>query len=115
MVILNSLANIYAGKDTVMCNILELKLNANYINADSVIWQNNSYGSFSNIFSSNTIFTPNSLYSGNCELIILAKNKCGVTSDTLKLSLTPVPDASFDLSDSVVCIDGTPSCTKTQR
>jgi hypothetical protein len=83
-----------------------------YINADSVIWQNNSYGSFSNIFSSNTIFTPNSLYSGNCELIILAKNKCGVTSDTLKLSLTPFPDASFDLSDSVVCKDGTPIVLK---
>jgi hypothetical protein len=111
-VILNSLASIYAGKDTVMCNILDLKLNANYINADSVIWQNNLFGSFNNKFSSSTIFTPNYLYTGNCELIVLAKNKCGVTSDTLKLTLTPVPDASFDLSDSVVCKDGTPIVLK---
>jgi gliding motility-associated-like protein len=108
MVILNSLANIYAGKDTIICNILELKLNANYINADSVIWQNNPYGSFNNKYSSNAIFTPNSLYSGNYDIIILAKNKCGITSDTLNLTLAPVPDSNFNVSDSIICLNSIP-------
>lgn len=36
----------------------------------------------------------------------MAKNKCGTTTDDLTVEFTPIPDAHFELSDTIVCTNG---------
>lgn len=111
-VYLNSKPLISAGKDTVLCNKLELKLSASALNFDSISWVENNFGVFGNLKSFYTTFKVDSNTTGVKTLTFSAKNRCGYITDDLLVEFTPMPDASFDLSDSVVCKDGTPIVLK---
>lgn len=107
-VYLNSKPLISAGKDTVLCNKLPLKLNASALNFDSITWIENNFGSFSNLKTFSPTFTVDSLVTGSQIITFSAKNRCGVATDDLVVNFTPIPDANFELSDTIVCTNGTP-------
>lgn len=107
-VYLNSKPFILAGKDTVLCNKLPLKLNASALNFDSITWIENNFGTFNNLKTFNPTFTVDSLVTGNQIITFSAKNRCGVATDDLVVNFTPIPDPNFELSDTIVCTNGTP-------
>lgn len=105
-VYLNSKPLVWAGKDTILCNQLPLKLQASAINFDSITWVKNNFGTFSNLESFNTTYTADSLVIGKKTISFMAKNRCGTTTDDLTVEFTPIPDANFELSDTLVCTNG---------
>jgi gliding motility-associated-like protein len=102
-IILNSRPLIKAGKDTVMCNDLELKVKGAAINYDSVFWVQNDFGTFGNYKLLQTTFKAKPTTEGNKWLVLSSKNKCGVLLDSFKVYFTPIPNAYFEPSDTLVC------------
>jgi hypothetical protein len=110
--LLNSLPLISDRKDAVICNQLILNLNATAPNYNSILWENNLFGNFENNRLLAIKFYPYANTNGPTRLTISAKNNYGKVTDDLIVNYTPIPNADFILSDTLICKDGKPILIK---
>ncbi|MFI5221680.1 MAG: gliding motility-associated C-terminal domain-containing protein [Bacteroidia bacterium] len=94
---------INAGNDTLLCNKLNLPLNATAADYTTFTWVDNSFGNFSDPFALSTIFIPNDNLVGKFPLVLSATNNCGTNYDTMWVTFTKPPDPDFIPEDTVVC------------
>jgi gliding motility-associated-like protein len=91
-----------AGSDVIVCASGDVFLNGS-ANAGNIYWTTTGTGAFSPDSSdvlAQYLYSPDDTTAGSVEFILNSQTSCGLYSDTLLLSFTPVPfvDAGTDFS-----------------
>ncbi len=120
VVTVNPLPIAFAGVDTSVCATSFTLSSALAQNYSSLIWTTLGSGSFSNANIQNPTYSPSTtdISNGSVKLILSLSglSPCGMTSDTITLTLIPLPIVSFSglgneycLNSNIVSLNGTPA------
>ena len=91
--------------DTIFCFKNPLSINSSSNSTNPVTWSSNGKGTFSSLTDFNITYTPSALDTGRVWFKIKQTSSCGTPYDSINVWFSKPPIASFDPSDTLVCID----------
>lgn len=92
---INTAATANAGPDNQICAANNFSLNGIAVGADSVLWTtDNTTATFADAKSINTVYNTNNTVETTHEIVLTAYSTCGITKDTMILTLTNTATAS---------------------
>ena len=96
--------SITALANTDWCNRKTIPLSAISGSPNSVLWSSTGLGTFTNGNSLNAAYVPSTNDTGNIWIRVNQILSCGVAKDSIRVYLTPSPNAHFSPVDTIFCL-----------